>query len=34
VIGFGYVDPARAAAPRSVARKRLPLDTLVHWEVW
>jgi len=34
VIGFGYVDPARAAAPKSVARKRLPLDTLVHWEAW
>ena len=34
VIGFGYVDPARAAAPRSVARRRKPLEELVHWETW
>ena len=34
VIGFGYVDPARAAAPKSVARKRKPLDELVRWERW
>jgi len=34
VIGFGYVDPARAAPPASVARRRLPLDELVHWEGW
>src|SRR5216683_1142788 len=34
VIGFGYVDPAQASAPPSVARRRLPLDTLVHWEEW
>jgi nitroreductase len=34
VIGFGYVDPARANAPKSVARKRKPLDELVHWETW
>ncbi len=34
VIGFGYVDPARAAAPKSVARKRKPLDELVHRERW
>ena len=34
VIGFGYVDPARASAPRSVARKRRPLEELVHWETW
>ena len=34
VIGFGYVDLAQAAAPPSVARRRLPLDTLVHWETW
>jgi nitroreductase len=34
VIGFGYVDPARAAAPKSVARKRKPLDDLVRWERW
>jgi len=34
VIGFGYVDPARANAPRSVARRRKPLDELVRWETW
>ena len=34
VIGFGYVDPARAAAPASVARRRRPLEELVHWERW
>ena len=34
VIGFGYVEPARAAAPRSVARKRKPFEELVHWETW
>lgn len=34
VIGFGYVDPARAAPPASVARRRRPLDELVHWERW
>jgi nitroreductase len=34
VIGFGYVDPARAAAPASVARPRRPLTELVHWETW
>jgi nitroreductase len=34
VIGFGYVDPARAAPPASVARPRRPLDELVHWEAW
>jgi nitroreductase len=33
-VAFGYVDPARAAAPTSVARKRKPLDELVHWETW
>jgi nitroreductase len=33
-IAFGYVDPARAAAPTSVARKRKLLDELVHWETW
>ena len=32
VIGFGYVDPARAAPPGAVARRRLPLEELVHWE--
>jgi nitroreductase len=34
VIGFGYVDPTRAAPPVSVARRRRPLDELVHWETW
>jgi nitroreductase len=34
VIGFGYIDPARGAAPRSVARPRKPLAELVHWETW
>jgi nitroreductase len=34
VIGFGYVDPARAQAPKSVARRRMPLDELVRWERW
>ena len=34
VIGFGYVDPARSSPPASVARRRLPLEELVHWESW
>jgi nitroreductase len=34
VIAFGYVDPARAGAPTSVARRRKPLTELVHWETW
>ena len=34
VIGFGYIDPQRAAAPASVARRRLPLEQLTHWEGW
>ena len=34
VIGFGYVDPARAQAPKSVARVRKPLEELVHRERW
>ena len=34
VIAFGYVDPARATAPVSVARRRKPLTELVHWETW
>jgi nitroreductase len=34
VIGFGYVDPARTAPPRSVARRRVPLEALTHWEGW
>jgi nitroreductase len=34
VIGFGYIDPARTTPPRSVGRRRLPLDELTHWEGW
>lgn len=34
VIAFGFIDPARATAPPSVARKRKPLTELVHWETW
>jgi nitroreductase len=33
-IAFGYIDPVRTAAPRSVRRRRLPLEELVHWETW
>ena len=34
VIGFGYINPARSGPPPGVARKRLPLDELVHRESW
>lgn len=34
VIGFGYIDPARAAAPKHVARPRRPLTELVHYDRW
>jgi len=34
VIGLGYVDPARSGPPPAVARKRLPLEELVHEETW
>jgi nitroreductase len=34
VIGFGYIDPARAAAPATVARRRKPLSELVHHDRW
>jgi hypothetical protein len=34
VIGLGYVDPERTAPPASVARRRLPLEQLTHWEGW
>ena len=34
MIGFGYVDPARTAPPASVARRRQPLEELVHCERW
>jgi nitroreductase len=34
VLGFGYVDPDRAAPPPAVARRRRPLEELVHWETW
>jgi nitroreductase len=33
VIGFGYVDPA-STPPASVARRRHPLEDLVHLEMW
>ncbi len=34
VIAFGYPDPERSAPPPAVARKRLPLEELVHEERW
>jgi nitroreductase len=34
VLGFGYVDPSRSQAPKSVARRRKPLVELVHRERW
>ena len=34
LIAFGYIDPARAMPPRSVARRRLPLAELAHYEQW
>lgn len=34
VIGFGFINPDRAGAPPGVARKRLPLEELVHRESW
>jgi len=34
VIGFGAIDPARDRPPRAVARKRLPLEDLVHTNHW
>ncbi len=34
VIGFGYLDPANAGPPPAIARKRLPLEELVHYERW
>jgi nitroreductase len=34
VIAFGFVDPGRPGAPKSVARRRLPLEQLVRWETW
>jgi nitroreductase len=34
VIGFGYVDPERDSPPPAVARKRLPLEEIVHYERW
>ena len=34
VIAFGYVEPEHAAPPSSVARQRLPLTELIHWEQW
>jgi nitroreductase len=34
VIAFGYVDPERDTPPSAVARKRLPLDEIIHWDRW
>lgn len=34
LVAFGYIDPARVAPPKSVARRRRPLDELVHLEKW
>lgn len=34
VIGFGYINPERAGPPPAVARKRKPLEELVHLERW
>jgi nitroreductase len=34
VIGLGYVDPGRTRPPAAVARRRLPLTDLVHWDRW
>lgn len=34
VIGFGYIDPARVAPPKRVARTRKPLAEIVHYERW
>ena len=34
VIGFGYADRSRSPAPKSVARRRTPLEELVHRERW
>jgi nitroreductase len=34
VIGFGYVDPAKAGPPPSVARRRKPLEELARSESW
>jgi nitroreductase len=34
LVAFGYIDPARTAPPRGVARRRRPLDELTHHERW
>jgi nitroreductase len=34
VVGFGYIDPERVAPPKRVARRRRPLEELVHWDTW
>ena len=34
VIGFGYIDPGRSGPPPGVARKRIPLEELVHHDQW
>jgi nitroreductase len=34
VIGFGFTDPERAGPPPAVARRRKPIEELVHHERW
>jgi nitroreductase len=34
LLAFGYVDPARPGIPKSVARRRRPLDELTHYNRW
>ena len=34
LLAFGYVDPARPGVPKTVARRRLPLNELTHLERW
>ena len=34
LVAFGYIDPAKSGPPRSVGRRRLPLDELTHHERW
>lgn len=34
IIAFGYVDPARPGVPKTVARRRRPVDELTHYERW
>ena len=34
LLAFGYVDAARPGVPKSVARRRLPVNELTHFERW